>query len=476
MDGNGNFIGGTEIRALVPWAPRTVNAKLYAGNGYWMDTPGPEGFQTAQVLVLDSSHGTWQQDVNFGSFCPTNAPRCALATSTLDNLHFTSDKNGTPVKVNVLVASTWDARKTRPSPVNVYAKNNGDGFWYETVLSINDADGAGQVRAFAAHVDSVTGQDWAFAGEIPNGIYHGLLSDLRGKGRNIIEWTTGENNVEWSASSYTGPKCKSGKARVTSFAEAGGGKLYAAVCFQILVRVDGDQGSCKLDQVLINGKCEPRWKVFWTDDKPVESESGLRGLTNVNFQGKQVLLVGEEGGVMRIIRIDPDTGLASVEVDAKNSLTNGWNMDVIYGIVAYNNMPSWTTSNGALKRIIGLEAFFSRNTLDPRPKRSFNLLAEGGKLEGNGWYILRNAADSFQLVRIPNVVDTPMVAVRTAAQSPFADECDANGRVCAMYFGGFDANKSSLATPCSVPPCTFPPLIPVNVHNTAWIAKSIGPQ
>ncbi|SRR5271157_3647490 len=133
MDGNGHFIGGTEIRELVPWNPGKPDAKLYAANGYWMDVPGPEGFQTAQVLVLNSSHGSWQQDVNFGSFCPSNARKCALATATLDRLFFSSDETGAPVTVQVLVASTWDVRQEKPVPVNVFAKNNSDGLWYSGV-------------------------------------------------------------------------------------------------------------------------------------------------------------------------------------------------------------------------------------------------------------------------------------------------------------------------------------------------------
>ena len=85
MAGN-QFLGGTEIRELIPWNPGKPDAKLYAGNSYWEDTPGPEGKQNAQVLVLTSSHGFWQQDVNFGIFCPPVAPKCALAVGTLEKL------------------------------------------------------------------------------------------------------------------------------------------------------------------------------------------------------------------------------------------------------------------------------------------------------------------------------------------------------------------------------------------------------
>ena len=48
-DQAGNFMGGTEIRTLVGHA-----GKLFAGNGYWEDAPGPEGVQGAEILVLDA--------------------------------------------------------------------------------------------------------------------------------------------------------------------------------------------------------------------------------------------------------------------------------------------------------------------------------------------------------------------------------------------------------------------------------------
>jgi hypothetical protein len=476
MDGNGHFMGGTEIRELIPWNPGKPDAKLYAANSYWEDTPGPEGKQTAQVLFLTSSHGFWQQDVNFGSFCPPATPKCALATSTLDKLSFSSDKNGAPVSVQVLVASTWDIRAA-PKPSNVYAKNNTDGLWYETVLGTVDSkdEGAPQVRSFATHVDKVTGQDWAFAGEAPTGIFHGLLSDKRGAGKNIIEWTTGNANVEFRSTSYAGPPC-TGRGRPTSFAETGG-KLYATICFQIWVRVDGPTSNCNPDQVLTNGECQPRWKALWTDPTPINgSESGLRGLTVVKYEGKDVFLVGEEGGMLKIYRVDPDTAVGFAELDMKNTLVNNWNMDLGYCIAPYNNMRAWDTT-GIVRRVIGLECIVKEGTSVPLPGRSFVMLEQGTKAEGTGFFLVRNNPVSYELVRVPaDLESTPLEAVRATVPSPFADECNPQGKDCAIYVGGFDGNKSALATPCSVAPCTFPPLVPINTHNTAWIVKGLNPK
>jgi hypothetical protein len=48
-DDAGRFMGGTEMRVLTTHA-----GKLYAGNSYWEDQPGPEGLQGAEILVLHS--------------------------------------------------------------------------------------------------------------------------------------------------------------------------------------------------------------------------------------------------------------------------------------------------------------------------------------------------------------------------------------------------------------------------------------
>src|SRR5712691_6138586 len=59
-DEAGRFLGGTEMRLLVAHGGR-----LYAGNGYWEDRPGPEGLQGPQILVLDRPDGRWRVDHTF---------------------------------------------------------------------------------------------------------------------------------------------------------------------------------------------------------------------------------------------------------------------------------------------------------------------------------------------------------------------------------------------------------------------------
>lgn len=62
----GRFMGGTETRTLV-----AHGGKLFAGNGYWKDVPGPEGTPGAQVLVLDNPQAAWRVDASFDDILPS---------------------------------------------------------------------------------------------------------------------------------------------------------------------------------------------------------------------------------------------------------------------------------------------------------------------------------------------------------------------------------------------------------------------
>jgi len=68
-DGVGRFVGGPEMRVLAAHA-----GKLFAGNGYWEDMPGPEGRQGSQILVLDAPNAGWRVDHDFAGRCPTADP------------------------------------------------------------------------------------------------------------------------------------------------------------------------------------------------------------------------------------------------------------------------------------------------------------------------------------------------------------------------------------------------------------------
>src|SRR6266567_1809702 len=129
-DSAGNFLGGTVVRLLTGHGGR-----LYAGNGYWEDRPGPEGPQGAQILVLDRPGGRWRVDHAFEERLPSGRWR-DLAVGALSEA--------------------------------VFARDDGSGAWAAVELAHDRpaADFLPQIRSFGSHRDRVTGVDLAFAGEM----------------------------------------------------------------------------------------------------------------------------------------------------------------------------------------------------------------------------------------------------------------------------------------------------------------------
>src|ERR1700674_27845 len=126
-DGAGHFIGGTEVRLLTGHG-----GKLYAGNGYWEDRPGPEGPQGAQILVLDGSGARWRVDHSFDERMPSGRPR-DLAISALSEVGFATDGTGArlPRPVSLLIASTWDLT----GATRVFSRDDATGAWTSATLA-----------------------------------------------------------------------------------------------------------------------------------------------------------------------------------------------------------------------------------------------------------------------------------------------------------------------------------------------------
>ena len=109
-DAAGRFAGGTEMRLLTAHA-----GKLYAGNGYWEDRPGPEGWQGAQILVLDGPGVPWRVDHAFEERLPM-AGGATSPSGALAEADFATDGSGVPLPrpVSLLLASTWDLTGASP--------------------------------------------------------------------------------------------------------------------------------------------------------------------------------------------------------------------------------------------------------------------------------------------------------------------------------------------------------------------------
>ena len=420
-DAAGHLLGGTEIRALIAHA-----GKLFAGNGYWEDEPGPEGFQGAEILVLDRPGGRWRVDHAFDELRPNGRAR-HLAIAAMGEANFATDGNGKPLAkpVSILLASTWDLT----GEVDVFARDDATGAWTSDMLEYEEripgVRHLSQVRSFGSHRDRVTGIDYAFAGSDPHGVFSGVY-DPAAPGR--IRWSqTPEFDLSTvSVAEFPG---LAGHLRVTSFAECND-RLYATVGQQIYERIDG---------------ASPHWRLIYSNRNPGHSESGLRGLTAVpspDAQG-QVLLAGVEGTEGRILRVDPRNGSEATDLDLHDFLGKAWGMEVGYTIAAYNDMTEVRASNGEDVLLIGLEAFIPPDAQVAAGHNVFQI--SNARVEGNAWYLVRHSNGAYDLHRIPPRPGQPMVSTRSIVVSPFHDD--------SVYFAGFDANKSP-------------------VHNTAWIVRS----
>ncbi len=417
------FMGGTEIRALVGHG-----GKLFAGNGYWMDQPGAEGAMNAQILVLDRPGGAWRVDHSFGGWMPKGRPR-NLAVSVMGDANFADDANGKPLAnpVSLLLASTWDLT----GETSVYTRDDANGGWTSAPLAYTERIPGkrrlAQVRSFGHHRDQITGVDYVFAGEDPNGIYSGAY-DPAVPGR--IRWSQ-TPELDISAIAVSGFPGMEDHLRITSFAEANG-RLYAAVGQQIYERTDGTT---------------PRWRLIYTNRSPGFSRSGLRGLTAIpNPAGDgQVLLAAVEGTASRIVRIDPRDGSEATDLDLGGFLSKAWGMRVAYVIAAYNDMAKIHDPQGDDVLLIGLDASIGPESRIAAGHNIVNMTP--ARHEGDAWYLIRRSNGTYDLRRIPARPGLAMVATRAIVSSPFPGDGDG------IYFAGFDAN--------------FTP-----VHNSGWIVRS----
>jgi hypothetical protein len=418
-DADGRFAGGTEMRLLTAHSGR-----LYAGNGYWEDRPGPEGRQGAQILVLDRPGMPWRVDHAFEERLPNRRWR-DLAVGALAEADFATDGSGAklPRPVSLLLASTWDLT----GATRVFTRDDATGGWTAVTLTQDRPapDFLPQIRSFATHRDRITGADLVFAGEMPSGIYAGSY-DPAAPGR--IRWSVApELDASSVSTAFSGI---AGRLRVSSFAEANG-RLYAAVGQQIYERIDGRT---------------PVWRLVYTNTRPGHSETGLRGLTAIPAAaGGEALLAAVEGSAPRLVRITPGDGSEVTELDLDDFLARAWGMRPAYVIAAYNDMARVRVPGRGDALVIGLMAFMPRNVAIAA---GHDVVDVGyGQAESGAWYLVRWPDGHYDLHEVAAAFGHPLVAVRSILASPFPREGDA------VYFAGYDANKAP-------------------AHNTAWIARA----
>jgi hypothetical protein len=420
-DNAGRFMGGTEMRELA-----AHGGKLYAGNGYWQDRPGPEGAQGAQILVLDGPQARWRVDQQFDERLPNGRPR-HLAVSALTDITFSTDTFGKRLSksISILFTSTWDLTGT----TSVFVRDDETGNWVRTTLAQDrpSPDFLPQVRSFGVHRDAMTGIDHVFAGQDPRGIFRGSY-DPTVAGR--IRWSDAPE-LDVARTAAAASRGLTGHVRVTSFAECNG-HLYAAIGQQIYERADGD---------------DPRWRAIYSNPHPYLSETGLRALTCIgDIDGRRYLLAAVEGSRSRIVRIDPNDGSETTDLDLADFLGKAWRTRVGYVIAGYSGMATLRDARQGELLLLGLEAFIPPGVALAAGHRAVDV--GYGRLDAGGWYLVRHPDRQYELRSIDPATgaDRPLVATRAIRASPFANDAS-------VYFGGYDANKAP-------------------AHDTAWIVRA----
>ncbi len=386
VDASGRLVGGTEIIHLV-----THNGRLYAGNGYWMDTVGKSKMPWAQVLVLDSPEGSWKVDLELG-------PR-HLRVTILKSITFETDGNGTTLDVPVsLLLAGSDHHEVGKAPVyretNIWTRDDDENTWVKTTLQFGKRHRR-SVRALHVHRDRKTRVDRIFVAAGALGIYSGVY-DAEEPGK-----------IRWDKKPELGPIA----IRPMSFTEANG-SLYASAGTSVYRRSDG---------------LSPQWVKVYSDDTPEHWElGGIRGLTAVpspTGAGESLLF----SHTNRVIRVDPaDSHKATIELKIGELLARNWGRRITGAIIAaYNDMlPLTDPATGQTVHIMGVQGRVSGQP------------TFGGWYPG-GSYLIRYPDRSYRLKEVNGrwkPGDTMLVAVRTFALSPFSEDA---GHV---YFGGFDAN------------------------------------
>jgi len=325
-ESTGKPIRGTEIVHLV-----AHKGRLYAGNGYWMDTRGFAEIPWSQVLVLDSPDATWKVDLALG---PQH-----LRVTALESVTFTTDADGKALAtpVNLLLAASDIQRGHRES--NIWTRNDDSNTWVKTTLQA-DPKYRRSTRALTVHRDQRTGVDRIFVAAGALGIYSGVY-DVNQPGR-----------IRWGGEAELGPVT----IRPMSFVEANG-SLYASTGVSVYRRTDG---------------LSPVWEKVYSDETREHWElGGIRGLSAVpspNGSGESILFSHTD----RIIRIDPKDGhKATVELNIRQLLEKSWRTAVRGSIIAaYSDMmPLKDPATGCTVHIMGVQGRIERGERNKEYRR-----------------------------------------------------------------------------------------------------------
>jgi len=402
-DAAGNFMGGTEFLSLVAF-----QGKLYGAVGYWMDRPDhfpqhPDPAPGPQVLVLDSSHGQWRQEVAFSRYAEQRARVSTMEAVTFHRFNEAGKLVGT--QAEFLVAAAGDAGGS------VFTRRSA-GNWVDTHLPV-----PGAVRSLVVHYDPVAKVEKLYAGSGGNGNAIGTQTVYSG-----VYDPSAPGWIKWNPV----PELITNTSRVMSMCDCDG-QLFAGAKPSILGQNDQTQSFTSIYSYATHPFDTTRYA------------SGFRGLTPITrANGTKFILSGFEGVKGDIQEIDPATGTAITELQARQFLTRLWRGAPIGSdiVVGYNNIPLVAPEI----RLFGLLT----HSPNPSEANSAWMLSRVGTTGGAYSYNLHEIRPlSFPYRR----TDLALYSVRTEIVSPFPEDL---GQV--LFLGGYDGHFKG-------------------DHNTAWLYR-----
>jgi len=363
------------------------------------------------------------------------SPSLLCTMSRASSVAFTTDRSGKKLTPPVSLLIAEAARIRPPLSAGAWSRDDATGKWTRMVVTTDTrrADGnttmGTELRAFASHVDRVTGVHHVFAAASKGAIFRGAYDPgLPGR-------------IAWEKH----PELDGARARIHGLAEADH-VLYAAV--GVVPDVTGPEGGGIFRRV---DGAQPKWEFVyrWEAESAHRRKSmpAMRGLTAIpSPDGKSEVLIGapESTGVIEVIA-PGRTPLAVRELDIRDYFAKAWNAtgEMSASLFAYNEFTPFThPATGACVHLIG----------------GWIRHPAGGELERSSWMLVRDATGHYTHLRIWDPAHPPadnifggLRGCRTICVSPFPEDA---GRV--IYCGGFDATGLGRDT---------------KYRDTAWIYK-----
>ncbi len=409
-DDNGAYAGGSEIMHLV-----SHKGKLYAANGYWVDArwviPPDAEKQSAQVLRLDSTDGSWQVDLDTGR--SNGYGLRYMKGNILKSVTFTRDDSGKRLRQpqNLLVMSAG-ANFERGGAVSAWVRHDATGTWTHTL--VRHGSNAGGVRwvprDMEVYRDKVTGVERLFLLLGNPGVISGVYDPST---PGLIRW---DRHVEF-------PFLTTGsfRTRPLGLVQANGALIFSEGS-SIYKRNDGDRPSYT--------------EILNLEEETDTDVGGIRGLTtidNPNGSGESLLFLWAPGGrsMSQVKRLDPDgSGAYTLHDEAKmiDLMSKTLGVKISYTLGAHNMMhPVLHPVTGETVHIIGFQGNMQGKD---------HLRWKGSRLYAGAMYAIRAADQTYTVCQVNNAYapgKTVLVSPRTFCLSPFGDDH--------LFIGGHDSSS-----------------------------------